>query len=257
MARQGSFLRNVLRASYNELPFLQRALDRYIRFVLLWRDTPGLLVVPMYDIDLMWHAHMAHSGAYQHDMMTIAGKVRPSSCTCQALAHEHAWAMYADCTRHCMYVCMHAHEACLHACLMQYMCAHVPMSVSVCLCACVCVSQQVLVHDDNLASETLSDGYMDTKAAYECKWDMLYDPPLTQKVPPGVSHPAEAAVGLPLAQLLGAPILKDLTAVREAQFAAQKVKELGTARDAYRDSIRLINKAKTLVSDMGMCPVCS
>lgn len=49
MQRQGGFLRHVLRSCYNELPFLQRALDRYIRFVLLWRDSPGLVVVPMYD----------------------------------------------------------------------------------------------------------------------------------------------------------------------------------------------------------------
>jgi hypothetical protein len=76
MQRQGGFLRHVLRACYSERPFLERALDRYLRFLLLWRDTPGLVVVPMYDIDLMWHAHMAHSGLYRRDMQAFnAGKV--------------------------------------------------------------------------------------------------------------------------------------------------------------------------------------
>jgi hypothetical protein len=33
----------------------------------------GLKVVPMYDIDLMWHAHMAHSGVYRGDMRAFNG----------------------------------------------------------------------------------------------------------------------------------------------------------------------------------------
>jgi hypothetical protein len=43
------------------------------------RVTPaGLKVVPMYDIDLMWHAHMAHSGVYRGDMQAFnGGKVSP------------------------------------------------------------------------------------------------------------------------------------------------------------------------------------
>jgi hypothetical protein len=33
----------------------------------------GLRVVPMYDIDLMWHAHMAHSGVYRSDIKAFTG----------------------------------------------------------------------------------------------------------------------------------------------------------------------------------------
>ncbi|GFH12369.1 uncharacterized protein HaLaN_08039 [Haematococcus lacustris] len=113
MKRQAPFLRSFLRACYNEVPFLQRAQDRYLRFVLLWRALPELTVVPMYDIDLMWHAHMAHSGAYQQDMMQLAGKL-------------------------------------LH-------------------------------HDDSLPIPKLAADYLTTKAAFEARWNMLYDPPLTQK----------------------------------------------------------------------------
>jgi hypothetical protein len=39
-------------------------------------STAGLKVVPMYDIDLMWHTHMAHSGVYRTDMQAFnEGKV--------------------------------------------------------------------------------------------------------------------------------------------------------------------------------------
>ncbi len=106
MARQASFLHNVLRAAYCEEPFLKRALDRcgaaggcaaccqavgqqasthascclparcrYMRYLVLWRENPGVTLVPMYDIDLMWHAHMAHSAMYQRDLLAFAGKV--------------------------------------------------------------------------------------------------------------------------------------------------------------------------------------
>ncbi len=137
MARQGGFLRNVLRASYNELPFLQRALDRYIRFVLLWRDTPGLLVVPMYDIDLMWHAHMAHSGAYRADMKAIAGKVR---------LYTHMQCTVHGCYCISRHACMHANEpgrsqgtGCP---LFPSHCAFVCVCACARVCAymCVCVS---------------------------------------------------------------------------------------------------------------------
>jgi hypothetical protein len=95
---------------------LQRAANRYLRFLVLWKENPGgqmmgggssrsavvlslataalsspqcsnlmylgrcvlhpfagLKVVPMYDIDLMWHAHMAHSGLYRKDMQAFNG----------------------------------------------------------------------------------------------------------------------------------------------------------------------------------------
>ncbi len=88
---------------------------------------------------------------------------------------------------------------------------------------------------------------MDTKAAFECKWDMLYDPPLTQRVPPGVSHPAEAAVGLPLATLLGGPLLEDLAAVRAAQRVEGKTKKLKEALRLVRQTVLGAKRLKTPV----------
>jgi hypothetical protein len=41
---------------------------------------------------------------------------------------------------------------------------------------------QVLNHDDALESPELSNGFAATKAAFEARWDMLYNPPLTHKV---------------------------------------------------------------------------
>ncbi len=38
---------------------------------------------------------------------------------------------------------------------------------------------------------------------------MLYDPPLTRKVPPGEDHPAQRVVGAPLTQLLAGPLPED------------------------------------------------
>jgi hypothetical protein len=40
----------------------------------------------------------------------------------------------------------------------------------------------VLWHDDNMDGDDLGAGFTATKAAFEAKWDMLYNPPLTQKV---------------------------------------------------------------------------
>jgi hypothetical protein len=44
------------------------------------------------------------------------------------------------------------------------------------------VTPQVLNHDDALEAPDLASGFSDTKAAFEAQWDMLYNPPLTQKV---------------------------------------------------------------------------
>jgi hypothetical protein len=53
----------------------------------------------------------------------------------------------------------------------------------------VCIAApQVLNHDDSLESPELSSGFAATKATFEARWDMLYNPPLTQKVQMAVAH---------------------------------------------------------------------
>ena len=59
------------------------ALCRYMRFLVLWRENPDLeTLVPMIDIDLMWHAHMAHSGMYACDMEAFNNGQVCKTCPC-------------------------------------------------------------------------------------------------------------------------------------------------------------------------------
>ena len=68
MARQSTFLHSLLRPCYLERPFLEAAVIRYKRFLLLHKEHPGMVLVPMMDIDLIWHAHMGSGGdVYQRD----------------------------------------------------------------------------------------------------------------------------------------------------------------------------------------------
>ncbi len=43
---------------YREPWFLERAAGRYRRFLALRRRHPTQFLVPTYDIDVVWHAHM-------------------------------------------------------------------------------------------------------------------------------------------------------------------------------------------------------
>ncbi len=54
---------------------VQRALDRYTRFVLLAARHPGLALAPTRDIDEMWHLHMLSPRAYYEDCMRLFGEV--------------------------------------------------------------------------------------------------------------------------------------------------------------------------------------
>ncbi|KAG2498453.1 hypothetical protein HYH03_003708 [Edaphochlamys debaryana] len=73
MARQGTFLHHVLRAPYTDPGFLASARTRYLRFLALILSAPpgSAYSVPMYDIDLMWHAHQAMSGVYGADCSAL------------------------------------------------------------------------------------------------------------------------------------------------------------------------------------------
>ncbi|GFR43099.1 hypothetical protein Agub_g3930, partial [Astrephomene gubernaculifera] len=73
MPRQGKFLHQVLRSPYRDPTFLAAARVRYMRFLGLAAVQPpdAAPLVPMYDIDLLWHAHMALSGEYGRDCAAI------------------------------------------------------------------------------------------------------------------------------------------------------------------------------------------
>ncbi|KAG2439848.1 hypothetical protein HYH02_010480 [Chlamydomonas schloesseri] len=73
MPRQGRFLHQVLRAPYFSHAWLRAGVGRYLRFLAMARTRAPSepLLVPMYDIDLVWHSHMALSGAYAADCRAL------------------------------------------------------------------------------------------------------------------------------------------------------------------------------------------
>lgn len=73
--RQGGFLWQVRWAEYTTHDFLCDALERYGKLVGLWATTMNTFLVPTYDIDLMWHAHMASPIAYADDCMRLIGRL--------------------------------------------------------------------------------------------------------------------------------------------------------------------------------------
>ncbi|KAL3465355.1 hypothetical protein BJX64DRAFT_285614 [Aspergillus heterothallicus] len=54
---------------------LTRALDRYAKFVRLFKLCRGTLLVPTLDIDLVWHTHQCSHAAYSEAMMRLAGRL--------------------------------------------------------------------------------------------------------------------------------------------------------------------------------------
>jgi Glycine-rich domain-containing protein-like len=72
--RQKTFLYNVCTEYYDRDESLEVAVDRYAKFMTLMRDNPGVFLVPMYDIDLVWHAHIASTAAYRKDCLRNVGR---------------------------------------------------------------------------------------------------------------------------------------------------------------------------------------
>ncbi len=67
--RQRGFYYHISLPHYYDSVFLKQALERYKKFVKLKRKNPALFVVPMYDVDLIWHTHQLHPEAYYQDTM--------------------------------------------------------------------------------------------------------------------------------------------------------------------------------------------
>ena len=53
---------------------LQRAIDRYLKFVKLFKLYPKTVLVPTLDIDLVWHTHQCSPAQYQASMVQRAGR---------------------------------------------------------------------------------------------------------------------------------------------------------------------------------------
>lgn len=73
--RQGGFLWQVRWPEYDSSEFLADACERYQRLLRLWAAWPKAFLVPTYDQDLVWHAHMAHPVAYSTDCARLCGRL--------------------------------------------------------------------------------------------------------------------------------------------------------------------------------------
>ncbi len=73
--RQKDFFYNVSLPHFGLTTFLKTAVERYQKFVNLKRLYPDEFIVPMYDIDLIWHTHQLHPMEYRVDTEAFLGYV--------------------------------------------------------------------------------------------------------------------------------------------------------------------------------------
>jgi len=74
ISRQRVFFYQTSLPHFHDKQFLKAAQKRYQRFLFLKHQHPTEVLVPCYDIDLMWHTHMLHPSAYRHDTMKVLGQ---------------------------------------------------------------------------------------------------------------------------------------------------------------------------------------
>src|SRR6202044_248532 len=53
---------------------LTRAIDRYGKYLELFKKYPRTLLVPTLDIDLVWHTHLCAPQQYRHTTASVAGR---------------------------------------------------------------------------------------------------------------------------------------------------------------------------------------
>jgi len=79
--RQMRFIDRILsilaRQSINNAEFIDGAVDRYTKYLLLRHKYPNELLSPADDFDLVWHAHQLHTAHYSEDCEEIFGFLLP------------------------------------------------------------------------------------------------------------------------------------------------------------------------------------
>lgn len=60
---------------YETNTYLQRAYQRYLMYILLHQEYPNTFLVPMYDINIIWHMHLSCTTEYQDDCIVIIGRI--------------------------------------------------------------------------------------------------------------------------------------------------------------------------------------
>lgn len=77
--RQACFVTKMEKYLWIRSPALEgtlfRAIERYIKFLKLFRLYPKTMLVPTLDIDLVWHTHQCSPSQYDTDMMKVAGRL--------------------------------------------------------------------------------------------------------------------------------------------------------------------------------------
>jgi len=72
--RQKQFLYNISHSYFDQDASLEKGVIRYKKFLTLMRDHPGTFMVPCYDIDLVWHAHILRdTGGYARNTKEFVG----------------------------------------------------------------------------------------------------------------------------------------------------------------------------------------
>lgn len=56
---------------YETNKYLQRAYHRYLQFIILHQHEPDTLLIPMNDINIIWHMHLSCTTEYQHDCLSL------------------------------------------------------------------------------------------------------------------------------------------------------------------------------------------
>eukprot|EP00897_Mesotaenium_endlicherianum_P002017 jgi/Mesen1/1843/ME000143S00897 len=90
MKRHCLFFYQVDRACMRSRQYMAAAVQRYRMFLALLRRYPERTLVPAVDIDLVWHAHQMHSGAYRRDCDTALGRVVAHMLPAPAPAHAYS-----------------------------------------------------------------------------------------------------------------------------------------------------------------------
>ena len=73
--RQATFFWQVSRSCFRQDKFLHEGVDRYHKFLLLWKSAKDIhSLIPTYQIDLIWHSHMLSSTKkYDEDCQELIG----------------------------------------------------------------------------------------------------------------------------------------------------------------------------------------
>ena len=72
--RQSTLLWQLCWPEYEDPVFLKESVDRYKMMLELMRQNPDQFIVPTYDIDNIWHTHLAYPGLYLECCQQLVGR---------------------------------------------------------------------------------------------------------------------------------------------------------------------------------------